>query len=327
VLDTRDAADGQLTAESSSADLAGLDLNLVHPLTGPIRVEGAEPGDLLELQIEQIQPGDFGFTAITPGFGFLRDRFDTAMLARWQLHDGVATSADVPGVRLPADPFLGIIGVAPDQNLVARSQRREFDAVGRGDFAAPPTEPAGSVPGGPVGRDGLRTGPPRENGGNLDVRQLGPGARVYLPVFVEGALFSVGDAHFAQGDGEVCGLAVEMRSTARLRVGLDRGGARREHVTQTRFVYRDRPAAVAGGREYFVTTGLSFDDDRGSRSENTTVAARNALLDMIGYLTRRGLTREQAYVVCSVAVDLRISQIVDVPHATVSAFLPLDIFD
>jgi formamidase len=248
LLDTRDAADGQLTPASTAADLAGLDLNRVHPLTGPIRVEGAEPGDLLELQIEQIQPAGFGFTAITPGFGFLRDRFDTPMLARWQLHDGWATSADVPGVRIPADPFLGIVGVAPDPELVARSQRRESDAVGRGDFAAPPTEPAGSVPGGRVGRAGLRTGPPRENGGNLDVRQMGPGARVYLPVFVEGALFSVGDAHFAQGDGEVCGLAVEMRSTVQLRVGLDRGGARRQHVTQTRFVYRDRPAPAGVSR-------------------------------------------------------------------------------
>jgi formamidase len=327
VLDTRDAADGQITSDSTDSDLAHLDLGLVHPLTGPVRVDGAEPGDLLELEIEQIEPGAFGYTAITPGFGFLRDLFADPMLVRWCLQDGAAVSDQLPGVRIPGDPFLGIIGVAPDQRLLATSRQRESDAVDRGDFAAPPTDAARCVPTGTPGRDGLRTGPPRENGGNLDIRQLGRGARVFLPVFVEGALFSVGDAHFAQGDGEVCGLAIEMCSTVRLRVGLDRGGARRRHITQTCFTYRDRPgAAGSGGREYFVTTGLSVEQAGGSLSENTTAAARNALLDMIEYLVQRGLSRQQAYVLCSVAVDLRISQIVDVPHATVSAFLPLDIF-
>lgn len=328
VLDTRDATDGQITAESTEADLMRLNLGLVHPLTGPVWVEGAQPGDLLELEIEQIEPDTFGYTSITPGFGFLRDIFRDPLLVRWRLEGGVAVSEDLPGVRIPGDPFLGIVGVAPDELLLLTSRQRESEAVGRGDFAAPPTDAAGSVPGGPVGRDGLRTGPPRENGGNLDIRQLGPRARVFLPVFVDGALFSVGDAHFAQGDGEVCGQAIEMRSTVRLRVGLNKGGARRQDVTQARFIYREGSASPAcDGREYFVTTGLSVEDVRGSLSENTTAAARNAILDMIKYLTGRGWTPEQAYVVCSVAVDLRISQIVDVPHATVSAFLPLDILN
>lgn len=175
-----------------------------------------------------------------------------------------------------------------------------------------------------MAQEGLRTGPPRENGGNLDVRHIVPGARVLLPVLVKGALLSVGDVHFAQGDGEVCGLAIETRARVRLRIGLDRGGARRDGVTQTRLTFRQR--AGSGDRQYLVTTGLSIAGGTDSRSENTTVAARNALVDMIGYLTRRGLTRQQAYALCSVAVDLRISQVVDVPHATVSALLPLDIF-
>lgn len=324
VLDTRDAADGQITPSSTLSELGRLDLFRVHPLTGPVFVDGAQPGDLLEIEVEDLTPGGFGFTAVTPGFGFLRDVFADPFLVRWRLEDGVAVSENLPGVAIPAAPFLGIVGVAPDHALLALSRRREEEAVARGDFAAPPTAPDSAVPVGPAGRDGLRTGPPRENGGNLDVRQLGVGARIQLPVFVEGALFSVGDAHFAQGDGEVCGLAIETTATVRLRIGLDRGGARRGNVTQTRFTFLDR--AAVHDRPYFVTTGLSIADGTVSLSENTTTAARNALLDMIGYLTGRGFTREQAYVLCSVAVGLRISQIVDVPHATVCAVLPLDIF-
>ncbi|MGH9110342.1 MAG: acetamidase/formamidase family protein [Acidimicrobiales bacterium] len=324
VFHTRDAADGQVTPDSTAAELAALDLGRVHPLTGPVLVEGAEPGDLLELDIEEVVPEAFAYTAVMPGFGFLRDVFPDPFLVRWRVADGVAVSEDLPGVAVPAEPFLGIVGVAPDRALLALARRREEEALARGDFLAPPTDAASAVPSGLVGEEGLRTGPPRENGGNLDVRFIGPGAQVLLPVMVEGALLSVGDAHFAQGDGEVCGLAVETRAKVRLRVGLRRGGARRGRATGPRLQLRRR--GDVGDRTYIVTTGLSIAAGTTSLSENTTVAARNAVLDMIDHLSERGLTGEQAYVLCSAALELRISQVVDVPHAVVSALLPLDIF-
>ncbi|MGH9919312.1 MAG: acetamidase/formamidase family protein [Nitrososphaerales archaeon] len=324
VAHTRDAADGQITTASTAAGLAGVDLGRVHPLTGPVLVEGAEPGDLLTLDIEEVTPEAFGYTAILPGFGFLRDVFPDPFLVRWRLADGVAVSADIPGVAVPAEPFLGIVGVAPDRALLALARRREEEALARGDFLAPPTDATSAVPSGAVGEEGLRTGPPRENGGNLDVRYIGPGARVTLPVLVEGALFSVGDAHFAQGDGEVCGLAVETRAAVRLQVGLERGGARHHGATGAGVCIRRR--CVASDRTCLVTTGLSIAEGVRSLSENTTVAARNAVLAMIDHLTARGLSGEQAYALCSTVVDLRISQVVDVPHAVVSAVFPLDVF-
>lgn len=205
---------------------------------------------------------------------------------------------------------------------MAEAVARESAAIERGEFLFSPCDPQGAVPGGQIGREGLRTGPPRENGGNLDVKEAGIGARVLFPVWVKGALFSAGDAHFAQGDGEVCGQGIEMRSTLVARFALYRGRALRVRIGGTRIISAGHGPPRG---PCMITTGLSLADDGANYSENATLAARRALLAMIDYLAEEGLTRQQAYALCSVAVDLRISEIVDLPNVVVSASLPLDV--
>jgi formamidase len=321
LMETRDAVDGQIGPQSTLEAVSQVDSSLGHPLTGPVYVEQARPGDLLEVEILDILPAGFGYTLQQRGFGFLRDLFPDPFLVKWRLQDGWATSADIPRLRVPAAPFMGTIGVAPDRRLLATAAERESAALARGEFLFPPSDSRGAVPGGMIASEGLRTGPPRENGGNLDVKEVAKGARVLFPVFVEGALLSAGDAHFAQGDGEVCGQGIEMRATFIARLLLHPGRAIREGITGTRII---SAAATRPAGRCFITTGLSLADDGSNHSENATLAARRALLDMIDYLAGEGFTRQQAYAICSVAVDLRISELVDVPNVVVSAALPLE---
>src|SRR5712692_10448267 len=235
VLETRDALDGYLNAESTIADLAGLPIGAVHPLTGPVFVKGAQPGDLLEIEFMDIVPQPWAFSAIMPGLGFLRDSMTTPFLVHWRIADGWATSAQLPGVRIPGAPFMGVSGVAPSRQQVADWTRREADAAARGGFVLAP-DALGAVPAaGLAATEGLSTMPPRENGGNFDVKQLTRGAKLFLPVTVDGALFSTGDAHFAQGDGEVCVTAVEMAATCVVRFAVHRGEAARHNIRWPRF--------------------------------------------------------------------------------------------
>ena len=329
VLETRDALDGQLTPESTSADAGRSDLSVVHPLTGPVYLNGAEPGDLLEVEIGEIRPEPFGFTAQIPGFGFLREHFPEPFLVRWQIEDGFATSDDLPGVRIPGAPFMGVIGLAPSEELLRQTTEREAALLARGGAVLGP-DSLGAVPvDEPFASSGLRTIPPRETGGNLDIKQLAAGTTLLIPVFAEGALFSVGDAHFAQGDGEACGTAIEMAATFTGTLRLRKGAAARGNVRDVQFSREDYmldPRYLAPQR-FFATTGMSVRKDGVNESEDATLAARNALLNMIDHLVvERGFTRQQAYALCSVAVDLKISELVDVPNLVVSAFLPLDIF-
>lgn len=329
VLDTRDAVDGQFTTESTDEHVLGIDRTVVHPLTGPVYVTGAEPGDLLVVDILEISPPSFGYTAQIPGLGFLRDLFPDPFIVTWHIADGWAVSNRLPGVRIPAAPFIGTIGVAPSADLLSLITAREQRILDQGGFVNPPTK-AGAVPADEViAREGLRTMPPRENGGNLDVKQLGPGARVLLPVFAKGALLSVGDVHFAQGDSEICGTAIEIRSTVRLRVDIKKLEGERSERPRVRFqVSGGQDRSIRGyQRNFYATTGISVDPGGANSPEDLGLAARNALIDMIDYLVRsRGYNRQQAYAICSVAVDLRISAVVNVPNFLVSAFLPLDIF-
>lgn len=321
IMETRDAVDGQIGPDSKLEDVSRVDSSLVHPLTGPVHVDDAKPGDLLEVEILDIIPARFGYTLQQRSFGFLRDLFPEPFLVKWRLGETWATSQEVPRLRVRAAPFMGTIGVAPDRRLLAAAAAREAAAIARGDFLFPPSDDRGAVPGGIVASEGLRTGPPRENGGNLDVKEVAKGARILFPVFVEGALFSVGDAHFAQGDGEVCGQGIEMRATLLARLLLHPGRAIQQRIAGTRIV---SAAAVQSAGRCFITTGLSLADDGSNHSENATLAARRAILEMIDYLVGEGFTRQQAYTICSVAVDLRISELVDVPNVVVSASLPLD---
>jgi formamidase len=329
VMDTRDAFDGQLTRDSTVDDVANADLGPVHPLTGPVYVEGAEPGDLLVVDVMDVTPADFGFTVQVPGFGFLRDDFPEPHMVRWDMGDGYATSDDLPGVRIPAAPFLGTFGVAPSRDLMTEITAREQDLLERGGMVLPP-DPAGAVPDDPViANEALRTIPPRENAGNVDIRQCGVGARLYIPVWTDGALFSGGDAHYAQGDNESCGTAIEMRSTFTFRFDVRKGEAARHGRRRLRFERSDYWVApeIAAPRSFYATTGLSIDADGVNHSEDVTVATRDALREMIDHLTtERGFDRQQAYAICSVAVDLRIAALPDVPNMVVTALLPTDIF-
>jgi formamidase len=328
VMETRDAFDGQITRSSTAEDVRRADLGPVHPLTGPIYVEGAEPGDLLEVKIQAIQPEPVGFTVQAPGFGFLRDLFPEPHIVQWTIKDGFAESRDLPGVRIPGAPFMGVMGVAPSKQLRESVRTREAALAARGGMALPP-DPAGAVPTAPdIAQHALRTVPPRENAGNLDIKQLIAGTTLLIPVWTPGALFSVGDAHFAQGDGEACGTAIEMAATFQAAFSLRKGAASKRSIRSVQY-HRDggpTPARRSMDR-FYATTGWCLRGDGENESEDTTLAARNALLAMIDYLVdERGFDRQQAYALCSVAVDLTISELVDVPNVLVSAFLPLDIF-
>lgn len=328
-LETRDAFDGQITERTTPESMRSLSLAPVHPLTGPVYVEGAEPGDLLAVTIERIEPEPFGYTVIVPGFGFLRDAFTEHFIVHWKIADGFATSEDLPGVRIPGAPFMGVMGTAPSSALLAAIVRREADLLGRGGAVVPPS-PEGAVPATePIASAAIRTIAPHETGGNFDIKQLVAGTTLFLPVYVPGALFSTGDAHFAQGDCETCGTAVEMSATFVARFEVRKGEAKRRRQTDPSFErsdYYGAPAMIAP-RRFYATTGTSVRKDGTNESENLTIAAHNALTNMIDYLTDAyGYSREQAYCLCSVAVDLKVSQVVDVPNFVVSAFLPLDVF-
>lgn len=323
-LETLDAVDGQLKPGTKPEDLA-VDLGRAHPLTGPVYVEGAEPGDLLAVKIDGIHTADRGFTMILPGFGYLRDFFAKPFVVHWEMADGFAQSEQLPGVKIPGAPFMGVMGVAPSHELMKTIVAREADLIARGGIALPPDAAAAVPAEEPIASTGLRTIPPRENGGNFDIRQLVAGSTLYLPVYVSGALFSVGDTHFAQGDGETCGTAVETSSTFVAQFEVLKGEATRRKQIDPSFECVGTTGKV---RKYYATTGCSVRKDGRNESEDLNVAAKNALLNMIDYISDAySFSREQAYALTSVAVDLRISQVVDVPNLIVSAFLPLDVFE
>ena len=332
VYETRDAFDGQLNRESTAEDVGNLDLSGVHPLTGPVFVKGAEPGDLLEVKLVAVEADpweQWGYTVEVPGFGFLRDEFPEPYIVHWRLHGNeYAESEQLPGVRIRCNPHPGVLGLAPSAELRQRATQREGALAERGGFALLP-DPGGAVPTDEViAREGLRTIPPRETAGNIDIKQLSPGTTVLLPVYTEGGLVSTGDVHYAQGDCEACGTAIEVRTRVHLRFGIRKGEAERRGIQDLQFFRDDyfTPPELAAPRRFFATTGIGVHKDGTNESEDLSLSAKNALLNMIEHLETRGFDRQQAYALCSVAVDLRISQVVDVPNLLVSALLPLDIF-
>ena len=311
-LECEDGAAGQLTRESTHADVGRMNLGLGHPLTGPVYVESAGPGDVLEIEFVSYEPADFGFTPIVGGFSFLGDLFPDTYLVTWELAGGCARSAELPGVAVPGDPFAGVAGVAPSHELLENFRAREERIRAAGGPVADDA-PESALPSSAAA--GLRTVPPRETGGNVDIRGLVSGSRLWLPVHVPGALFSIGDLHFAQGDGEVCGWAIEMAGAVTVRLSISRD---RAPLAFPSYETPPRP-----GRASFATTGLPVES-----AMDLTAAARVALLEMIEWLcATRGFVREAAYALCSACVDLRLSEVVDVPYPLVSALLPLDVFE
>jgi acetamidase/formamidase len=279
VFQTRDAADGFYSRASTHADVLNRGPFRGHPLTGPVQVKGAEPGDALVVEVLDIKPAaDFGWTAIRPGRGLLPEsEFSKPFLQIWDLSDGTHARMD-RRVAVPIEAFPGVMGTALD-------------------------EPGAHS-----------TMPPRKNGGNMDIKQLTRDSTLYLPVWMPGALFSVGDGHGAQGDGEVCVTAVEMRAQVTLRFGLQRG----RHLEEPQLRTTRRLAAGTNTGPWYGTT---------AHGPDLFASAQRAVLHMIDHLVReRGFSREEAYIICSVAADLKISEIVDAPNWIVSAFIPESVF-
>jgi len=279
-FDLLDASCGQIGPDATAETIRTLDFARVDQVNGPIYVEGARPGDTLEVELLELRPADWGWTALIPGFGLLADEFPEPALKIWRLEAGAdgGWAEFAPGIRIPLEPFCGEIGLAP------------------------------GLPG------PLSTIPPHRHGGNMDTKHLTAGAKLYLPVEAEGALFSMGDGHAAQGDGEVCGTAIEtpMRAAVRLTVRQDLAVSEPQFLTAGPLARRTNTAA------YYATDGIAPD---------LMAAARAAIRHMIEHLGRvHGLAREQAYMLCSVAVDLKICEVVDAPHWLVGAFLPRSIF-
>lgn len=275
-----DSSGGQFTKDSTTTDVPGLDFSKINPVTGPVYVDGAEPGDVLKITLEAFHPSGFGWTANIPGFGLLADQFTEPHLKIWDYDpDTMAPALFSDIAKVPLKPFTGTIGLAP-------------------------AEP------------GLHSVvPPRRVGGNLDIRDLAAGSTLYLPVEVAGALFSVGDTHAAQGDGEVCGTAIESPMDVEITLDL----IKQEALAFPRFSTPGPVTRHLDAMGYEVTTGVGPDMMEG---------AKNAVSGMIDLLSKdHGLSAEDAYLLCSVAGDLRISEIVDMPNWVVSFYFPRIVFE
>jgi formamidase len=327
-IETRDSSDGQIRPGTTAVDLLKMDPRVVHPLTGPVFVKGAKPGDLLDIEYLDILPEKHAWTRFLPGIGFLHDLFDYSFVVHWDLTQDWATSPSLPGVRIPNASFMGTAGVAPSRAQLTAWAKREAELKARGGVVFMP-EVESAVPAvEPIAQQGLRTIPPRENCGNADVKQMTIGSRLIVPVNVEGALYSVGDGHFAQGDSECCGTAIEMGAAVTVRFRIHSGAAARHKIVWPRFAHSGYFTAPewAVPRNFIATMGMPIRDNGTNEAGDISLASRNAVIQMIDLLQERGWTREQAYVICSVAVDLKVSNVVDLPNAVVSAILPEEIF-
>ena len=277
VVRTRDVSDNQITPASTAAVLSSLNWSRVYPLAGPVFVNGARPGDTLAVEILDMHPEGWGWTAIIPGFGLLPDDFKEPALRIFDLTNGEAAYFR-EDIAIPIEPFFGTMGVCP------------------------------------AGAHQQAVMPPGTFGGNMDTRQLTRGAMLYLPVRVEGALFSCGDAHAAQGDGEVCVTGIEAPMYATLRLTLQKNRS----IPAPQFLHPGRLVPRVNNGGWYGTTGVGPDLHK---------AAQDAVRAMIAHLSEtRRLSPEDAYMLASLCVDLRISEIVDAGQFIVSALLPMAVF-
>jgi acetamidase/formamidase len=279
-FETVDSSGAQLGPESTLGDLAKLDFGKVNPVTGPVHVDGAEPGDALKITLNEFAPSGWGWTANIPGFGLLADQFKEPALHIWKYdRSKLGPAAYGPGGRVPLKPFAGTIGVAP-------------------------AEP------------GLHSVvPPRRVGGNMDIRDMAAGTVLYLPVEVPGALFSIGDTHATQGDGEVCGTAIESPMAVSLTIDLVKGA----NLRYPRYTTPGPVARHFDAKGYEVTTGIGPD---------LMAGARDAVMGMVDLLTaKHGMKPVEAYMLCSVCGDLRVSEVVDMPNWVVSFYFPRSVFE
>ncbi|MFB6277853.1 MAG: formamidase [Halothece sp.] len=343
-IECKDWTDGQIKNDDNPNDIRDVDLSVVHVLSGPIRVEGAQPGDILVVDILDIGalPGDeWGFTGIFAkenGGGFLTEHFPKANKAIWDFQGIYTTSRHIPGVRFAGITHPGLIGCAPSHELLAKWNKRERDLVATDPNRVPPLatlpNPENAVLGTLTGSDfekaaaeAARTVPPREHGGNCDIKNLSRGSKIYFPVYVDGAKLSMGDIHFSQGDGEItfCG-AIEMSGYIDLHVDIIKGGMDKYGMVNPIF----KPGPVEPRySEYLVFEGISVDEFEGKQYYmDAHIAYRRACLNAIEYLKKFGFTGEQAYLLLSCApVEGRVSGIVDIPNVCCTVAIPTEIFE
>ena len=350
-IDCREWFDGDIHNDDSADDIRDAPLNKVHALSGPFRIEGAKPGDLLIVDILDVGPipqeegplagqgwGYTGIFAKKNGGSFLTDQFPDAYKAVWDFKGQTATSRHIPGVSFTGIIHPGLMGTAPSHELLNTWNQREAALIATDPERVPPLalppEPDHAILGTLTGADfdrvaseGARTAPPRENGGNQDIKNLSKGTRVFYPVFVDGANFSVGDLHFSQGDGEItfCG-GIEMGGFIDLHVDIIKDGMAKYNVSENAIFM---PGNVEPRySQWLAFSGTSVTLEGEQRYLDSQLAYQRACLHAIDYLTTFGWSPEQAYLLLGAApIEGRFSGVVDIPNSCATVYLPTEIFD
>lgn len=350
-VDCREWFDGFIKNDDSADDIRDAPMNRVHALSGPFRIEGAKPGDLLIVDILDVGPipqeegelagqgwGYTGIFAKKNGGSFLVDQFPDAYKAVWDFNGQTATSRHVPGVSFTGIIHPGLMGTAPSHELLQKWNKREGALIATDPHREPPLalppEPEEAILGTLSGEEfervaseGARTAPPRENGGNQDIKNLSKGTRVFYPVYVDGANFSVGDLHFSQGDGEItfCG-GIEMSGYIDLHVDIIKDGMKKYGVEENAIFM---PGNVEPRySQWLAFSGTSVTLEGEQRYLDSQLAYQRACLHAIDYLTTFGWSPEQAYLLLGAApIEGRFSGVVDIPNACATVYLPTEIFD
>ncbi len=348
----REWFDGAIVNDDSAEDILNAPLLTVHKLSGPFAIEGAQPGDLLVVDILDVGPipqedsgplagqgwGYTGIFARNNGGGFLTDQFPDAYKAIWDFNGQTATSRHVPSVSFTGLIHPGLMGTAPSAKLLAKWNKREGDLIATNPNRVPPLALApeaehavlGSLAASEFARvagEAARTAPPRENGGNQDIKNLSKGSRIFYPVFVDGANLSLGDLHFSQGDGEItfCG-AIEMGGFIDLRVDIIKGGMDTYGVSENAIFM---PGNVDPQfSEWLAFSGTSVTLDGEQRYLDSHLSYQRACLHAIDYLVKFGYSPEQAYLILGAApIEGRLSGVVDIPNSCSTVYIPTAIFD
>jgi formamidase len=342
IIECYDWTGGQIANDDNAADVRDVDLSQVHFLSGPVGVEGAEPGDLLVVDILDIGAfkdslwGFNGFFSKKNGGGFLTEHFPEAQKSIWDFNGMFTSSRHVPGVEFAGLIHPGLIGCLPSKEMLEEWNTREKALYDTAPNAVPPLATLPYADTAHMGRlkgdaasaaaaEAARTVPPREHGGNCDIKDLSRGSKVYFPVYVNGGGLSVGDLHFSQGDGEItfCG-AIEMAGWIHMRVNLIKDGMKKYGIKNPIF----KPSPITPKYDdYLIFEGISVDEGGKQHYLDVHIAYRQACLNAIEYLTKFGYSKAQAYAILGTApVQGHISGVVDIPNACATLWLPTDIF-
>jgi formamidase len=342
-VETYDWTGGQIKNDDDASDVRDVELEQVHYLSGPIGVKGAEPGDILVVEIldigakEEMNWGFNGFFSKNNGGGFLTDHFPSAQKSIWDFDGMFTKSRHVPGVKYAGLIHPGLIGCLPDRKMLDMWNARETKLFNTAPDRVPPLAALPNTQSAHMGAlkgeardkaaaEGARTVPPREHGGNCDIKDLSRGCKIYFPVYVDGAGLSMGDLHFSQGDGEItfCG-AIEMAGWLHLKVELIKDGMAKYGMKNP--IFKPSPIKPVYD-DFLIFEGISVDEHGEQHYLDVHVAYRQACLNAIEYLKKFGYTGAQAYSILGTApVQGHISGVVDIPNACATLWLPNDIFE